>query len=139
MQFVKINYPDIYLLEKFVSIAGTSLETFRYFAKRPFSVIQQHVCTFVLCEENEPLAYGHLDKEDGTVWLGIAVIEKAKGKGIGKLMMEQLLSFARQQNIKSIGLSVDNDNSTAINLYLNLGFKLIEEKEKFSFYQLDIK
>ena len=138
MQFVKINYPDIYLLEKFISTAGSSLETFRYFDKRPLSVIQQHVCTFVLCHDNEPMAYGHLDREDETIWLGIAVIEKAKGKGLGKLMMEQLLSFADKQHIKSIKLSVDKSNSAAINLYLNLGFKLIEEKEKFSFYQLNI-
>ena len=139
MQFVKINYPETKLLEKFISQAGSSLNSFRYFSKRPLSVIQQHICTWLLTEGDEPLAYGHLDKENDHIWLGIAVVEAAKGKGLGKLMIKQLIDSAYQTNIKNIRLSVDNENQAAINLYKSLGFLLLEKKESFSFYLLELQ
>lgn len=136
MEFLDVKYPQTQFLEKFLSTAGKSLETFRYFSKRPLNAIEKHLCTYLLKEGEEVLAYGHLDKEEETVWLGIAVAEYATGKGLGKMMMHQLLDFAKKNHVPQIKLSVDNDNLTAINLYVSMGFSLLEKKEKFSFYTL---
>lgn len=156
MQFVQVKYPDVKLLEQFIADAGTSLKSFRYFQKRPVDVIKNHLCTFLLVDEGKPVAYGHLDVSDEatisancgspekiaptekTIWLGIAVTEKYLGMGLGVIMMNQLITFAKQNGVKQIKLSVDNDNTSAIKLYEKLGFKLTEKKEVFGFYVLTL-
>lgn len=135
MQFTRINSSNTHLLEKFVSSAGRSLETFRYFASRPFSIVKNHVCTWVIVEGGQVEAYGHLDKEGDTVWLGIAVAEHAKGKGFGKKMMQRLMESALALGLPKVKLSVDHVNAAAIRLYLDSGFKLVEKRETFGFYE----
>ena len=116
------------MLQQFIDEAGTSLKSFRYFQNRPLEIIKNHLCSFLLLDEEEPVAYGHLDKEKETIWLGIAVSEKHIGIGLGVIMMNQLITFAKQNKVKEIKLSVDNDNISAIKLYEKLGFKLAEQK-----------
>lgn len=155
MHFIQVKYPDTTLLQQFIGGAGTSLQSFRYFQTRPLTVIENHVCTFLLIDNHTPIAYGHLDVSDEatiaahcgseekqtdmftkTIWLGIAVSESQKGKGFGKLMMDRLLYFAKENAITQIKLSVDNDNTAAIKLYEKVGFVLQEKKETFGFYKL---
>ncbi|MGZ3863237.1 MAG: GNAT family N-acetyltransferase [Bacteroidia bacterium] len=138
MEFVQVKYPDVKLLEQFIAGAGSSLISFRYFQKRPLEVIKNHLCTFLLVDDNGPVAYGHLDKEADTIWLGVAVSEKYLGLGLGAMMMNQLISFGKANNLKEIKLSVDNNNVSAIKMYEKLGFKLVEKKENFSFYKLTL-
>ncbi|HKC68973.1 MAG TPA: GNAT family N-acetyltransferase [Bacteroidia bacterium] len=138
MEFVQIKYPDTQKLQQFIDEAGISLKSFRYFQKRPLEVIKNHACTFLLLDGEEPVAYGHLDKEDNTIWLGVAVIEAYLGLGLGALVMKKLIDFAKENYIPVIKLSVDNDNSSAISLYKKLGFVLQEKKEGFSFYSLSV-
>jgi sugar phosphate isomerase/epimerase/GNAT superfamily N-acetyltransferase len=135
MKFTRVSISNTHLLEKFVSRAGKSLETFRYFSSRPFSVVQNHVCTWVIEEGGQVEAYGHLDKEGETVWLGIAVAEHAKGKGFGKKMMQRLMESALALGLPKVKLSVDHVNAAAIELYRQSGFKLIEKRETFGFYE----
>ncbi|MGZ3943101.1 MAG: hypothetical protein ACXVOH_14210, partial [Bacteroidia bacterium] len=80
MKFVQVKYPDTKLLEQFIANAGSSLRSFRYFDKRPLEVIKNHLCTFLLVDSENPVAYGHLDNEHGTIWLGVAVSEKYIGQ-----------------------------------------------------------
>lgn len=156
MQFVQVKYPDVKLLKQFIAEAGTSLKSFRYFQKRSLEVIKNHLCTFLLVDEGKPVVYGHLDisneatiaancgsqekitPTEKTIWLGIAVTEKCLGMGLGVMMMNQLISFAKQNKAMEIKLAVDNDNLSAIKLYKKLDFKLIEKKEVFGFYLLKV-
>lgn len=156
MQFVQVKYPEVSLLKQFLEGAGSSLRSFRYFQKRPLEVIKEHLCTFLLLDGAKPVAYGHLDVSDeatvavhcaadgqghktgNTIWLGIAVADAYRGKGLGLMMMNQLITFARQHGVRQIRLSVDNDNVAAISLYKKLGFVLHEQKESFGFYTLTL-
>lgn len=142
------------LLRQFIAEAGSSLNSFRYFQKRPLEVIKNHLCTFLLLDNGAPAAYGHLDvsdeatvaahcggeapKTEKIIWLGIAVSEKYIGLGLGVMMMNQLISFGKTNGVKQIRLSVDNDNEAAINLYKKMGFVLQEKKETFGFYTLNL-
>lgn len=135
MQFTRVTISNTSLLERFVQRAGKSLETFRYFAKRPFSIVQNHACTWVIEEDGQVEAYGHLDREGDTVWLGIAVTDHARGKGFGRKMMQRLIDSANAQGIPKIKLSVDHVNEAAIRLYERFGFRLIEKRETFGFYE----
>lgn len=138
MEFIRVTYPETALLQQFIDTAGKSLTSFRYFSSRPIDVIRFHLCTYLILEDKTPVAYGHLDQEGGIVWLGIAVSEGQHGKGYGKAMMQQLIETGKEEGVKRIKLSVDNDNEAAIALYLMNGFQLREKKEKFSFYELEL-
>lgn len=106
--------------------AGDALQSFRYYNKRSVKIALNHITTLVLLYDHRPIAYGHLDEEDGTVWLGVAVVERMYGKGLGKLMMQLLFTAARLQGIATIQLAVDNDNAVAIALYEKLGFETLK-------------
>ena len=138
MEFVQVKYPDVNLLQQFIDEAGTSLKSFRYFQKRPLEVIKNHACTFLLVDDQEPVAYGHLDKEGDTIWLGVAVIEAYLGIGLGAMMTKKLIEFGKENHMPVIKLAVDNNNQSAISLYKKLGFVLQEKKEGFSFYSLSL-
>ncbi|WML39700.1 GNAT family N-acetyltransferase [Neobacillus sp. OS1-2] len=73
-----------------------------------------------LYTENQK-GYGYID--DKTPELGIAVMKNARGKGIGKLLMEKLIETASSDGFSSLSLSVDPKNSQAVQLYKKLGFE----------------
>jgi RimJ/RimL family protein N-acetyltransferase len=132
---VRLSTDNTALLKNFLEHAGSSLNAFRYFNKRSFDVLKNHIVTFILEEDGNALAYGHLDLESGTVWLGICVIESRVGTGLGKRMMKELLDFADENEIRKIKLAVDNDNLAAQSLCKKFGFVKTAEHETYSFFE----
>jgi len=79
------------------------------------------------------------DKNSGYVWVGqvrsaftgamqahiinLFVSEQFRGKGIGLHLMERSETWAREHHLLRIGLSVALQNSVAIGLYKQLGYK----------------
>jgi ribosomal protein S18 acetylase RimI-like enzyme len=122
----KILQANEQLIDKFLKNAGHSLDNFRYFNKRSISIIENHVCTIVLSKGDIIVGYGHLDKENEKIWLGICVAEYERGKGCGKIIMNFLVEFARSQNFKTIYLTVDTLNTSAISLYEKYFFRIEE-------------
>lgn len=115
------------LLSRFLQNAGGSLVNFRYFKTRSFDSIKNHLYTILLIDNVNPIGYGHLDLEDGNVWLGIAVAEGFQGKGLGKLILENLIYFSKESNLPLIKLSVDKVNNSAIALYKKYGFNVVKD------------
>ncbi|MCI0611556.1 GNAT family N-acetyltransferase [bacterium] len=135
MNLVRISPDNTALLKNFLEHAGSALKAFRYFNKRSFDVLKNHIVTFILEEDENALAYGHLDREGETVWLGICVIESQQGRGFGNKMMEELLKFADENQIPTIKLAVDNDNLPAQSLYKKFGFVKTAEHETHCFFE----
>lgn len=133
--FINIHADNIHLIEKFLSNAGDSVRTFRYYEKRPLSIIENHLYTCVYAIGEHIAAYGHLDRERDITWLGIAVSENYKQQGIGKQMMKHLLDQAALLQVEEIRLSVDKDNLAAKRLYDQFGFSIIESGERTDFYR----
>jgi ribosomal protein S18 acetylase RimI-like enzyme len=52
----------------------------------------------------------------------IAVAENHRGRGIGRLLIEQLTSRAMRDGHRALSLHVDGDNAAAQRLYLRCGF-----------------
>ncbi|MCB0507850.1 MAG: GNAT family N-acetyltransferase [Chitinophagales bacterium] len=136
---VQLHPQNQHLLELFLQKMGNSKHSFRYFESRSLDILQQHVITLLYVEDDEPIAYGHLDKEDDIVWLGIAVAENQKGKGLGNKIMQALIENAKQLYVEKIRLSVDKDNAIAIKLYEKFGFKMISENQKSYFMEKQIE
>lgn len=126
------------MVRAFLDDAGSALASFRYFTNRPLAVVRQHLCTWLILEDDVPVAYGHLDPEGGTTWLGIAVQEKHQGRGFGLRMMRLLMDAARGMGVRALKLSVDNDNAAAIALYRRCGFGPAERTERISFFTCDL-
>lgn len=135
-QFQHISEENIYLIENFLSVLGNGAESFRYFSKRPIDIVLNHLLTVVILDENQlPIAYGHLDREEVNLWLGIAVAEKAQGLGVGKMMLQYLINYAKDQGELFITLTVDKINFKAIRLYETHKFTQVAEQGNYYKYR----
>jgi ribosomal-protein-alanine acetyltransferase len=65
----------------------------------------------------------------------VAVAPEHRGKGLGRLLVEALLSEARQRLASSVFLEVRADNDAARGLYTSLGFQEIDRRT--GYYQPD--
>lgn len=135
-RIIEVTEQNLSLLEEFIANMGNSSLTFRYFANRNPSCIKNHLVCYLILDKNEPIAYGHLDKEGIDVWLGVCVKESKKGLGLGKEMMNHLLNFAKLKKIPKIRLSVDKKNVNAIKMYNKFGF--IEQKSSGTILFMDL-
>jgi ribosomal protein S18 acetylase RimI-like enzyme len=79
---------------------------------------------FRLFEQTAP-GYGFVD--EGTPELAVAVVPNARGKGVGSALLETLLARARDDGYDAVSLSVDRENTGAIALYEQFGFRRVEE------------
>lgn len=117
-----ISYDDVInVLENNPNVS----KTFRYYQTRTSSHFENHIYHFLVQKENEVVGYGHLDYED-KLWLGMFVTDKFAGQRYGKKILQTLVTLAKQD----IHLSVDKDNISAINLYLQSGFRIYDQTDK---------
>lgn len=122
VSFKLISSNEIEYLRLFLDVLGNSSQSFRYFNTRNLEVINNHLLTVVLLNNDCPIGYGHLDKEGDKVWLGIAVAEGHHGNGYGNQIMSYLMQRAIELGLDEIFLSVDKSNTNAICLYRKFEF-----------------
>ena len=139
LKFIYVDNSNIDALKFFLIALGTGKKYFRYFENRNLDVMSNHIVTLLLMNDLMPVAYGHLDEENGKVWLGTATAENMQGNGYGKMMIKRLLSEAQKKNIDTIHLTVDHENVKAQSLYKKFGFVFSEKKEIYSIYTLQLK
>ena len=68
------------------------------------------------------LKIGEFKKNSHTAELGLAVIKEFRGLGVGKALMEEMLSYAQKREVEKVWLSVFSTNNAAITLYRKFGF-----------------
>ncbi|MBO7520008.1 MAG: GNAT family N-acetyltransferase [Clostridia bacterium] len=61
----------------------------------------------------------------------IAVKEKRRGTGVGSLLLDRAVTFARAENLGFLSLEVRKSNAAAISLYEKLGFRVEGERKGF--------
>jgi ribosomal protein S18 acetylase RimI-like enzyme len=134
----EIGLAEISDLELFYTNLVEGKKSFRYFDKRPFEIISNHLVTLLLYEGAIPIGYGHLDNEQDKVWLGVAVADAYVAQGLGKILVKSLIQKADFLELKKIQLAVDATNLKAISLYKKQGFELLSSNENFSIFELSI-
>ncbi|WP_421808361.1 GNAT family N-acetyltransferase [Flagellimonas sp.] len=127
------------ILNEFISGLDREQDSFRYFKNRDLDVIKNHLITILLLDAGNPIGYGHLDKEDDKVWLGIVIKEDYQGKGLANILMNELLRNGDKMGINTISLSVDTTNERAKALYKKHGFHLLQAKDHYVIYQRNVK
>lgn len=70
--------------------------------------------------------YGHIDDE--TPSLALSVLKNFRRKGIATALMKKILSHLAEKNFKQVSLSVQKENSAAVNLYRKLNFEIVDER-----------
>jgi GNAT superfamily N-acetyltransferase len=68
----------------------------------------------------EAMSYGFIAPD--VPELAIGVVAEARGRGVGRALLDALLTEARQQGFRAVGLSVDRRNP-ALRLYERHGFR----------------
>jgi ribosomal protein S18 acetylase RimI-like enzyme len=129
---------SLQLLENFIGKLEDASSTFRYFNKRDINIVKKHVVSYLVLYNEVPVAYGHLEKVDAVVWLGVCVLPNFQGRKIGTLIMNDLIRKAKKKKIPKIYLTVDKENKSAINLYEQIGFTKIEVFENYYKYKLNV-
>ena len=71
--------------------------------------------------------YGHVDDE--TPSFAISLYEEYRGKGIGTMMMRQMLELLQEQGYEKASLAVQKANY-AVKMYENVGFKTVDESDE---------
>ncbi len=90
-------------------------------------VIIRHQAAFAFLDD-EIIAYASLGPIEDTVkaghraYVGIGVLEKYQGKGLGNMMMETLFKLAKENGFTQLELEVVEGNEKAYNLYKKYGF-----------------
>lgn len=75
-----------------------------------------------------------VDSGKGVAQLRLLYVEpKARGQGIGKLLVDQVVRFARDKGYRKIRLWTQESLTVARKLYAAAGFKLVESKPHRSF------
>ncbi len=87
---------------------------------------------FVFEENGKILGYAGLQivLDEGYV-TNIAVTKLARGKGIGKALVDALINLGEEKNLAFISLEVRESNLPAISLYTKCGFKCMGKRKNF--------
>lgn len=67
--------------------------------------------------------------EDMIILMDIMLLEEYRSKGLGRVLLENMQDIIKSKRYKKVYLEVRTMNF-ARNLYLSLGYKIIEEQEK---------
>lgn len=132
MEIIMNNFKkaEISSVKNLIAKCNNGIKTFRYFNKRSFEIVNNHLVCELLFIDNEPVGYYHIEEENGVFWFGIIVSDLHIGKGISKIIMERAIDKSNVLNI-DLFLSVDKNNQIAFNLYKNNKFYVVKETELY--------
>lgn len=87
---------------------------------------------FVFEEQGRILGYAGLQVvlDEGYV-TNIAVTETARGRGIGKSLVDAVINYGKNKNLAFISLEVRKSNTPAISLYTKCGFAEVGKRKNF--------
>ena len=61
----------------------------------------------------------------------IVVAKKFRNQGIGKILLNHIINYTKEQNVNELTLEVSQNNLPAINLYKHFNFKIIGERKNY--------
>lgn len=115
----------------------------RFYSKQPYQRLTLHfdrkkhfTCLCILNSE-------HNEGYDNCAWSitcdpdavltphALAVNPEMQGKGIGKVVVENILNIAREEHKKAVRLDVLGACKSAERLYISCGFQFVEAKEMY--------
>ena len=81
----------------------------------------------IITENDEIIGFCEYKKEEERLFLSKLYARKDhRHQGIGRFMFEDVVSYAKQNGLKKIYLTVNKGNTPSYEIYLHLGFKVID-------------
>lgn len=83
-------------------------------------------------KNNHPQIIGaaHLMKTyEGVAELAVEILDNFQGKGLGMLLCQKLIDFAKNNGYKKIWMEIKEENLPMIKLALRLGFSILSQEE----------
>ena len=109
---------SVYMADKFLSAEAIS------------TLINDGAIFNLVMEDDKILGFYECKKEEERVFLSKLYVEKNyRGKGIGRYMFDDLLSYTKDNNLNRIYLTVNKGNTPSFNIYRHLGFEIIDSVE----------
>lgn len=90
---------------------------------------------YIAIINNKMVGFLQFNIKDGVGEFDLGLIESARGKGYGKIILETAISFLNSKKVKEIGLIVITKNTLAYDMYKKRGFK--ESKLVSDWFKLD--
>jgi ribosomal protein S18 acetylase RimI-like enzyme len=89
--------------------------------------------TFVADEGDRPVGFVVLEPERaGTVHVSaIAVFETARGRGVGRTLLEHAEAAARAAGARALSLVTADGNLAALELFLRCGFRRVHRSDRY--------
>jgi len=118
-------------------VAELSDRSFAEYGARPsrytLSVIQRpSTRSWVAVEAGAPLGMVVMELDGGrAALLAVAVAERARGRGIGALLMQTAEQHARKNGVTELVLFTADSNLAALDLFLRRGFRIVGRRPGF--------
>lgn len=125
---LKKHYDDMFNLHKDVMPLNDQMTKHNFYDEFNQKTRQY----FVALSGDEVVGYiGVFDMIEDYNIIGIAVKKEYQRKKIGSLLLERIVSIARENNVNSLSLEVDSINEKAINFYKNKGFEVTNIRKNY--------
>lgn len=137
MNIIELKQDNVHYLSRFM--ANEFPSTFRYFNnKTAEQVTKYHHTTVLAIDDDVPVGYAHIDYDiaNGSYWFGICVLPSHQLKGIGSLLIKNILEKFQHSTMEVLMLSVDKDNKIAIHLYEKYGFTILRSNDTVYFMSI---
>ncbi len=90
-------------------------------------LIQDGAVFRIVRENDQIIGFCEYKKEEERVFLSkLYAHRRYRGKGIGRLMFDDVVSYTKKNGLKKIYLTVNKGNTPSYEIYLHLGFKVID-------------
>ena len=92
------------------------------------SLLDKDTKSFILLKGNEVLGYCAVDHgENEDYFFGLFIDKPFRGQGFGTFFIKKMIAILQEEGSKVFALNADVSNRAAINVYLNVGFKILSE------------
>ena len=119
-------------LEEIKNILQTDFDDFWNYEIFKGELVNNNSSYLVLRYDNEIVCFGGFKKVIDTADIMNIVTKKSKrNMGFAKLILNELINIAKEENLKSITLEVNENNKPAIHLYELFEFKQVGLRKKY--------
>ena len=132
MEFRELHDVDLTLMNKIVEIEEEAFEGNGNVDLWILKALIRYGKVFVLVEGDEIITiaeYMQVLGKDEVFLYGISTRKKYRNRGNARKIMEERGKYLKRLGYKEVGLTVDPNNSIAMKLYKDLGYRIEEYQE----------
>lgn len=129
---VEIKNMTLEHLENIKDVLNSEFDDFWNYNILKEELNSQNSCYIVALLNNEIVGFAGIKFIVNEADIMNIVTKKTfRNKGIGKLLLENLIQLSKSLNLTSITLEVNEENAPAIHLYKKFGFEILGIRKKY--------